>query len=189
MLQLQAGEAVGAWGKRLQKLLHRTGFTPCGQHVESKAIADVQQGLHRPVFRYGHSEARRREAGLAHPAGHHGAAEAVAALPFAGGEHAKGAHHPAQGLHCRVAAALAESATGASALHLALFALQLAAQGGAGFLDGFEVGRIGAELHLDRFKGELEAAIAQLALQQIQGFTAPAKAAKDPNRLAAVALS
>lgn len=51
--------AVGAWGKRLQKLLHRTVFTPCGQHVESKAIADVQQGLHRPVFRYGHSEARR----------------------------------------------------------------------------------------------------------------------------------
>ena len=69
-----------------------------------------------------------------------------------------------------------------------MLTLKLAAEGGAGFLNGFEGGRIGAEFHLDRLEGEAEAAIAQLALQQIERFTAPAEAAEHAHRFGAITL-
>ena len=147
----------------------------------------MQQGLHRPVLRHRHGDPRRAEAGLAHPAGHHGAAEAALALAAHGGEHAERSHHPAQGLDRRFAAALLQ-ATGGAALAAALLGLQLAAQGGARLLERLDAGGIGAELHLDGLEGEAEAPIAQLALQQIEGLPAPAEAAEHAHGLAAVAL-
>ena len=54
---------------------------------------------------------------------------------------------------------------------------------GAGFFDRLDSGGIGTELHPDRIEGEAKTAIAQLALQQIQRFAAPAKAAKYAHRL------
>ena len=184
--QLQAGKAIGARGKGLQELLHRPAFPAGGQHVERKVVADVQQRFHGPVLGHGHGDPRRRKAGLTHPAGHHGAGEPRLGLAFAGGEQADRPHHPAQGLERWVAAALIEAASGVAALLFALLVQEGAAQAGAGFFDGFEGGRVGAEFHLDRFKGKAEAAIAQLAFEQIECFTAPAEAAKHPHRFAAI---
>ena len=69
---------------------------------------------------------------------------------------------------------------------LALGRDQAAAEAGSGFLEGFDRGGIGAELHPDRLKGEREAAVPQLALQQIDRLTAPAEAAEDANGFGAV---
>ena len=147
----------------------------------------MQQRLHGAVLGHRHRESRRAEAGLAHPAGHHGAAELAIAAALAGGQHAEGAHHAAQGLHRRVAAALGEAAAGAAPLLAPLLHLQAAAEGGARFLAGFEGGGIGAELHLDRLEGEAEATIPQLAFQQVEGLAAPAEAAEHPHRFGPVA--
>ena len=149
----------------------------------------MQQGFHGPVLGHRHREAGGGEAGLAHPAGHHRSAELAVAAAFQGGEYAQGAHDAAQGQHGRIAAALAEAAAAGTPLGLALLALQLAPQSGAGFLDGLEGRGIGAEFHLDRLKGEAEAAIAQLALEQIEGLTTPAEAAEHPHRLAPITFS
>ena len=46
---------------------------------------------------------------------------------------------------------------------------------------------VGAEFHLDRLEGEAKAAIAQLAFEQVEGFTAPAEAPEHPHGLGPVA--
>ena len=70
----------------------------------------------------------------------------------------------------------------------ALLLLEITPEAGARFLQGAHGGGIGAEFDSDRFEAEAEAAIAQLVLQQIEGFTAPTEAAEHTHRFAAVAL-
>ena len=182
-VQLKACKAIGTGFERLQELLHQGGFAAFGQHVQGEAIALVQQRFHGTVLGHGHGDAGGTEAGLAHPAGHHGAAQ----LRFAGGEHAEGADHTAQGQHRWIAAAFAQAPRTAP-LRPFLALQQLAGETGAGFLQLLHPGGIRTELHPDRLEAKAEAAIPQLRFQQVHRLAAPAEAAEHPHGLAAIPL-
>jgi len=64
------------------------------QDVEHEAVAHLHQGLDGPVLGHGHRESWGIEAGLAHPAGHHGGG----ALILPGCHHVEPAAEAAQGL-------------------------------------------------------------------------------------------
>ena len=112
-LKLEACKAVIPRLKGLQKLLHQPVFPSVSQNVECKAIADVQECFDSPVPCHSNTHTRWRETGLTDPARHHGAADALIGLPFAGCQHAKGADHAPEGEHARITAAFTESPSGA----------------------------------------------------------------------------
>ena len=66
--------------------------------------------------------------------------------------------------------------------------MQLATEPGAGFFEGSNHRCVGAELHPDGVECKVKSAVTKLVLQQVDGFTAPAKAAKYAHGLTAVPL-
>ena len=66
--------------------------------------------------------------------------------------------------------------------------MQLATEPGAGFFEGANHRCVGAELHPDGVEREMKSAVTKLVLQQIDRFTAPAKAAKHAHGFTAVSL-
>ena len=104
-----SGEAVGTGGEAAQEVAQQLLVVVLTQNVEHEAIAHLHQGLDRPVLGHRHREPRRLEAGLAHPARHHGAAAQGFPFPLPRRNHIQSAGKPAQGLvevaiealHCR----------------------------------------------------------------------------------------
>ena len=65
------------------------------QDVENEAVSYLHEGFNRSVFGDGDGESGRAEAGLTHPAGHHGAASLGLARSLARCHHIKATTHPA----------------------------------------------------------------------------------------------
>ena len=143
----------------------------------------MQEGLNGSILRDCHGESRWRETRLSDPARNHGAGE----FTLSRGENAERPHDPTQGQHGRVTAAFTEPAS-ATALLFALLSMQLATEPGAGFFEGANHRCVGAELHPDGVEREMKSAVTKLVLQQIDRFTAPAKAAKHAHGFTAVSL-
>ena len=94
---VDAGEAVGAGGEAAQEMAQQGLVVVLAQDVEHEAVAHLHQGLDRPVLGHGHGDPGGIEAGLAHPAGHHGAAAGGVALALARGHHVEPAREAAEG--------------------------------------------------------------------------------------------
>ena len=141
----------------------------------------MQEGLNGSILRNCHGESRWRETGLGHPARNHGAGE----FTLSRGENAERPHDPTQGQHRRVTAAFTEPAS-ATALLFALLSMQLATEPGAGFFEGSNLRCVGAELHPDGIERKVKTAVTKLVLQQVDGLTAPSKAAKHAHGFTAV---
>ena len=142
-------------------------------------VAVVQQLLHGPILGHRHRDARRGEAGLGHPTGHHGPTKGATA----GCEHAEGTQHPTKGLEGWRTAAVPE-ATGSAPLLLLLLSVQGLAQVRADFLTALQGGGIGREAHPQGGEGKGKSTVPQLFLQQVNGLPTPAVAAEDPHRYA-----
>ena len=141
----------------------------------------MQEGLNGSILRNCHGESRWSETGLGDPACNHGAGE----FTLSRGENAERSHDPSQGQHGRVTAAFTEPSPAAPLL-FALLSMQLATEPGAGFFEGSNHRCVGAELHPDGVKRKVKSAVTKLVLQQVDGFTAPAKAAKHAHGFIAV---
>ena len=97
---LQCGhtsKAISSWREALKEMTQQRLMVFFGQHVQNKAITYLHQGFDGTVFGYGHRESGRFKAGLAHSAGHHGAAAQLAAFALLGGHHIEPAAEAAQG--------------------------------------------------------------------------------------------
>ena len=94
---VDAGEAVGAGGEAAQEMAQQRLVVVLTQDVEHEAVAHLHQGLDGPVLGHGHGDPRRIEAGLADPAGHHGAAAGCLPVVLARGHHVEPAREAAEG--------------------------------------------------------------------------------------------
>ena len=81
------GETVGAGGEALEEMAHQVLVVVFPQDVQHEAIIHLHQGLNGPVFGDGHGDTRGIEAGLADPAGHHGATAGAVVVGLARRHH------------------------------------------------------------------------------------------------------
>ena len=75
---VHTGEAIGAGREAPEEVAQLLLVVVLPQDVEHEVIADLHQGLNRPIRGDGDRNPWWIETGLSHPAGHHGTAAAAA---------------------------------------------------------------------------------------------------------------